>query len=99
MLRMAFEREVIMNIRHRVDVYDEQQLFSTGSSLDANTPVTRSHIRLGSLDGIIHLCSYAKKLCEDLDLQNLQNRLSTFLHINHVFNAEDAMSDFEVRDP
>jgi len=100
MLRMAFEREVIMNIRYRVDAYDEQCLFDDESSgLNADESVVRSHVQLGSLEKIIHLGSYAKKLGNDICLQDLQKLLTTFLHLNHVFDVEDnAISDFKVCD-
>ena len=91
MLRMAFEREVTMNIRYRVDAYDEQQLFedeSSGPSAEAS--VSRSHVRLGSLDNVIHLGSYAKKLSKDIRLQGLRKLLTTFLRLSRVFSAEDS---------
>lgn len=78
-----------MNIRHRVDAYDEQCLFgneSSGPSTDA--PVSRSHVRLGSLDNIIHLSSYAKKLSKDIHLEDLQSLLTTFFRLNRVFCAD-----------
>ena len=98
---MAFEREVIMNIRYRVDAYDEQCLFDDDAnlSLNANTPVTHSHVRLGSLDNTIHLSSYAKKLSIDIRLQGLQALLVTFLHLNHVIDIEEnVISGFKVCD-
>lgn len=87
-----------MNIRYRVDAYDERQLFgseSSGPSTDAS--IRRSHVRLGSLDNMIHLGSYAKKLREDLRLQDLQGLLTTFLRLSRVFSAEDgAVSELKV---
>ena len=96
---MTFEREVVMSIRYRVDAYDEQCLFDdTDSSLSADVTITRSHIRLGSLDKIIHLSSYAKKLSTDIHLQNLQALLTAFFRLNHVIDTEEsAISSFEVR--
>jgi len=90
---MAFEQEVIVNIHHRVDAYDEQCLFeneSSGPSADA--PVSRSHVRLGSLDNTIHLGSYAKRLSQDIRLQDLKNLLATFFHLNRVFDADSENS-------
>jgi len=92
MLRMAFEREVIMNIRARVDAYDEQCLFENKrSGLGADVSISHSHVRLGSLDNIVHLGSYAKKLGKDIRLQDLQGLLTTFLRLNRVFSAGDSM--------
>ena len=99
MLQMAFEREVIVNIRYRVDAYDDECLFDdVGSGPDADASVTRSNVRLGSLDKIIHLGSYAKKLSIDICLQDFQSLLAAFLRLNHVPEAEaSAISSFEVR--
>jgi len=89
-----------MNIRYRVDAYDEQCLFDNESpGPDTDEPTICSHIKLGSLDEIIHLGSYAKKLSKDICLQDLQKLLTTFLRLNHVFDAEDnVISDFKVCD-
>ena len=78
-----------MNIRHRVDAHDEQCLFEndhSGPSTDAS--VSRSHVRLGSLDNPIHLSSYAKKLSKDIHLEDLQNLLVMFFRLNRVSNAD-----------
>ena len=98
MLRMAFEREVIMDIRSRVDAYDEQRVFEDKKpGHGANAPVSRSHVRLGLLDNIVHLGSYAKKLGKDIHLQDLQKLLTAFLRLNRVFKAKDnATSELEV---
>jgi len=96
---MAFEREVIMNVRYRVDAYDELCSFGDASSdVDANAIIIRSHIRLGSLDKIIHLSSYAKKLSVDVRLPDLQTLLVKFLRLNRVLDTEsDDISSFKVR--
>ena len=86
---MAFEREVIRNIRHRVDTYDEQCLFENESSgPSTNAVISRSHVRLGSLDNMIHLSSYAKKLSRDIGLRDLRNLLAMFFRLNRVFNSD-----------
>ena len=52
-----------MNIRYRVDAYDEQHLFKNKrSGPGADASISHSHVRLGLLDNIVHLGSYAKKL-------------------------------------
>lgn len=77
-----------MDIRHRVDAYDEQSLFENeSSSPSTDAPVSRSHVRLGSLDNIIHLGSYAEKLSKDIRLEDLQNLLTTFFRLNRMFDA------------
>ena len=58
---------------------------------------TCSHVRLGSLDKIIRLGSYAKKLGVDIHLQDLQNLLTKFLRLNRMPATEDTdVSGFEV---
>ncbi|KAF9784788.1 hypothetical protein BJ322DRAFT_1109498 [Thelephora terrestris] len=90
MLRMAFEREVIMDIRYRVNAYDEQCLFYKNVEPDINTVTHRSHVQLGSLDNIIHLSSYATKLRKDIHLQDLQKLLTEFLHLNRALNVKNS---------
>ena len=88
-----------MNIRYRVDAYDDECSFDdVGPGPNTDASVTRSNVRLGSLDKIIHLSSYAKKLSIDIHLQDLQSLLATFLRLNRVPEAEgSAISSFEVR--
>ena len=90
-----------MSIRYRVDAYDEQCSFDDDANLalDANAPVTCSHVRLGSLDKTIHLGSYAKKLSIDIHLQGLLALLVTFLRLNRVIDTEEnVLSSFKVCD-
>ena len=97
MLQMAFEREVITSIRYRVEAHDKQSSFnSADSGLDADVSV-RSHVQPGSLDNIIHLKSYAKKLNADINLQDLQQLLTMFLRLNCVLATEYVdISTFQV---
>ena len=98
---MAFEREVIMDVRSRVDAYDEQHLFGkTDPYLNADTAVVHSHVRLGSLDKVMHLRTLAETLSADIHLENLQQLLATFLHLNNVLNTESKdLSRFQVHNP
>ena len=85
-----------MSVRYQVDVYDEQHsLNDTSTTLDANTLASAapspSHVRLGSLNNILHLGSYAKKLSIDIHLDNFQELLSRFFFLNRVFGARDEM--------
>lgn len=100
MLRMAFEREVVVNVRSRLDAFDEYCAFNDGLSHNpcTNEPVTRSHVRLGSLGKIIHFGSFAEILNTDIGLHDLQATLTTFLRLNRVPNTTDNMiSSAEVR--
>ena len=89
-----------MTIRHRVDAYDEQCVFEDESSgPDTDASISRSHVRLGSLDNTIHLSSYAKKLSGDICLRDLRDLLTLFFRLNHVFNADwedSAISELKV---
>jgi len=93
MLQMAFEREVIVNIRSRLDAFDDYCAFTNGLSPDPypDEAVTRSHVRLGSLGKIIHFGSFAEILGKDIGLRDLRELLATFLRLNHVPNATDDM--------
>lgn len=79
-----------MNIRYRVNAYDEQRLFNEHLDLDTNAVARSSHVQLGSLDNIIHLSSYAVKLSKDIHLQDLQNLLTKFLRLNRVLGIGDS---------
>ncbi|KAF9643998.1 hypothetical protein BDM02DRAFT_3132038 [Thelephora ganbajun] len=82
--------EVIMSICYRVDTYNEQHLFNnTSSDLNTNTSAICLHIQLGSLDKIMHLYSYTKKLSIDIKLQDFLTLLTKFLHLNHVLDTEN----------
>jgi len=99
MLRMAFEREVIINIRSRLDAFDEYCAFIKGLSphLHPDESVTHSHVRLGSLGKIIHFGSFAEMLGKDIGLHDLRTLLTTFLRLNRVSNAtDDVISNAEV---
>ena len=85
---MVFEQEVITSIRYRVDAYDEQCSFDQGSDVNTDTSVL-SHVRLGSLDNIMHLSSYAKKLNKDISLCDLPNLLTKFLLLSNVLNRKE----------
>ena len=88
-----------MNIRYRLDAYDEYCMFNDGLPSDprADESITRSHVRLGSLDNIIHFVSYAKMLSKDIGLRDLRALLTTFLRLNHMPNPTDnAISGSEV---
>ena len=87
-----------MKIRYQVDAHDEQHLFKNESpDLNADLSVIHSHVRLGSLDKIMHLGSYAKKLGKDIHLQDLQELLAAFLRLNRVLDAKhDQISRFKV---
>ena len=87
-----------MNICYQVDAYDDECSFDdVGPGPNTDASVTHLNVWLGSLNKIIHLGLYAKKLSIDICLQDLQSLLTAFLHLNHVPEAKgSAISSFEV---
>lgn len=78
-----------MDVRYRVNAYDEQSLFNENSRPDTDMVAHRSHVRLGSLNNIIHLSLYAQKLNKDIKLQDLQTLLKKFLHLNRILSVDN----------
>jgi len=89
-----------VNVRSRLDAFDEYCAFNNGLSHgpSVDEPVARSHVRLGSLDKIIHFGSLAEILSKHIGLRDLRATLATFLRLNRVPNAtENVISTAEVR--
>ena len=69
MLRMEYEKEVILSIRHCIETYEQQQLFDDNIIDEDYTPgldamFENSHIHLGSRQRSLKLLSYEKVLEE-----------------------------------
>ena len=89
-----------MNVRSHLDAFDEYCAFNNGliHGPGVDEPVTRSHVRLGSLDKIIHFSSLAEILSKHIGLHDLRATLATFLRLNCIPNATDnVISSAEVR--
>ena len=82
MLRMAFEREVVLNIRHRLEMQEQQQLFDENTD-EADVPLEAefnySHVHLGSRQHSIRLRTYEKSLEETLGFSGFGDSLAKFL--------------------
>jgi len=79
---MAFEREVVLNIRHRIEVYEQQQFFDENAEEDdapLETEFSNSHVHLGSRQRSLKLPTYEKVLEEELGFPNLGDSLAQFL--------------------
>ena len=82
MLRMAFEREVVLNIRHRIEVYEQQRLFDENADEDGiplETEFSNSYIHLGSRQRSLKIPTYEKVLEEELAFSNFGDHLARFL--------------------
>jgi len=96
MLRMAFEREIVLNIRHRIEMHEQQRLFDENAEEDdipSETEFGTSHIHLGSRQRSVKIPTYEKVLEEELGFSNLGDSLARFLRdYTHV---DVRGSDFE----
>ena len=82
MLQMAFEREVVFNIRHRLEMYDQQQLFNENADEDdipLEAEFEYSHVHLGSRRRSLKIPTYEKVLKEELGLSDFGDILAKFL--------------------
>ena len=82
MLRMAFKREVVLNIRHRLEMQEQQQLFDENVN-EVNVPseaeFSYSHVHLGSRQRSVGLWTYEKILEETLGFSDFGDTLAKFL--------------------
>ena len=96
MLRMAFEREIVLNIRHRLEMREQQQLFNEDAE-EVDVPLEAefdySHIHLGSRQRSLRVPTYEKVLEEALGLSDFGDSLAKFL-CDHA-GVEVYGSDFE----
>jgi len=96
MLRMAFEREVVLNIRHWLEMHEQQQLFDENTD-EANAPsmaqFSFSHIHLGSRQRSLKLPTYEKVVEEALGFSNFGDSLAKFLR--EYAGVDVYGSDFE----
>ena len=97
MLRMEYEKEVILSIRHRIETYEQQQLFDDNIIDEDYTPgldamFENSHIHLGSRQRSLKLLSYEKVLEESQGFDGFSDSLAEFLR--DYAHAEVYGSDF-----
>ncbi|KAF9642489.1 hypothetical protein BDM02DRAFT_3193135 [Thelephora ganbajun] len=83
MLRMEYEKEVILNIRHCIEMYNQQQLFDDNITDKDCTPLEtafkHSHVHLGSCQHGLKLLSYEKVLEETIGFHGFSDSLARFL--------------------
>ena len=96
MLRMAFEREVVLNIHHRIEMREQQQLFNDNAD-EADAPLeaefSYSHIHLGSRQRSLKLPTYEKIVEEVIGFSGFGDSLAKFLR--EYGHADVYGSDFE----
>ena len=96
MLRMAYEKEVILNIRHRIETYEQEKLFNSNIIDDPDgTMVTfkDSHIHLGSRQRSLKVPSYEQVLAGELGFHGFSDSLARFLR--DYTRIEVYSSDFQ----
>ena len=93
---MAFEREVILNIHHRLGMYEQQQLFKETTDEEDIPSVAEfghSYVHLGSRQHSLKLPTYEETLKEELGLPDFGDSLMKFLH--EYAGVDIHGSDFE----
>jgi hypothetical protein len=81
MLRMEYEKEVVLSIRHRIEMYEQERDFNSNAPDEDYKEVTfeDSHARLGSRQRGLKLPSYEQELKEVIGLQGFSDGLARFL--------------------
>lgn len=97
MLRMVYEKEVVLNIRHRLEMREQQQLFDDNAVDRDYAPLEAafeySHVNLGSRQRGLKLLSYEEVLEETLGFHDFGDSLAGFLR-DHA-HVEVYGSDFD----
>ena len=82
MLRMAYEKEVILSIRHRIEMYEQEQIFCdniTDGSDNTAATFEDSHIHLGSCQRSLNVLTYERVLERELQFHGFGDSLAGFL--------------------
>ena len=95
---MEYEREVVLNIHHRIDMYEQEQLFNNSICEDSNRIATtfnqdESHVHLGSRQRGLGVPAYGQVLEEELGLRDFGDSLARFFR--DYSRIEVYGSDFE----
>ena len=78
---MTFEREVVLNIRHRIEMYEQQHLFNENANEDDIPSVAEfkySHVHLGLRQRGLKLWMYEEDLEEALGFSGFGDSLAQF---------------------
>jgi hypothetical protein len=79
---MAYEKEVILNIRHHIEMYEQERIFSNNvpnDSGDTAVEFVDSHIHLGSRQRSLNVPSWERDLEEELGFHGFSDLLAQFL--------------------
>ena len=83
MLQMVYEKEVVLNIRHCIEMCKQQEMFDDNVADKEFTPLEAtfeySHVCLGSRQRGLKIPSYAEDLRETLDFHGFSDSLAEFL--------------------
>jgi hypothetical protein len=81
MLRMEYEKEVVLSIRHRIEMYEQEQYFESNATDEDYTevPFEGSHVHLGSRQRGLKLPSYEQELKEMIGFHDFSDSLAGFL--------------------
>ena len=100
MLRMEYEKEVVLSIRHRIEMHEQQQSFDdntvndSGYTPDLDAVFKNSHIHLGSRQRSLMLLSYEQVLEESQGFDGFGDSLARFLRDYTLSRVEVYGSDF-----
>ena len=94
MLRMQYEKEVVLNIRHRIEMYEQEQLFNNNATdEDYVETFEHSNIQFGSRQRGLKLKSYEEDMEEELGFHEFGDSLARFFRDRNI--VEVYGSDFE----
>ena len=84
MLRMEYEKEVVLNICHCIEMHEQQKIFDSNNADEDQTPLDlttfkNSHVHLGSRQRSLRLLLYEKSLEETIEFYGLSDSLTEFL--------------------
>ena len=78
---MVYEKEVILNIRHRIEVDEQEQLFNDNIPKDSDDTAEmfkNSHIHFGSCQRCLRVPSYEQVLERELEFYGFGDSLAEF---------------------
>ena len=81
MLRMEYEKEVVLSIRHRIEMYEEERHFNSNTPDEdyKEAALEDPHVRLGSRQRGLRLSSYEQDLKETIGFRGFGDSLARFL--------------------
>ena len=93
---MAFEKEIVLNVRHRIQMHEQEQIFNEnvpGEPDDAAARFNNPHIHLGSRQRSLKVPSYEQVLEAELGFLGFGDSLARFFR--DQVRIEVYGSDFE----